>query len=111
MVKLKKPINQRVTIKDIASMAKVSIGTVDRVLHNRGEVNHETHNRVMSLVDELGYTPNLLAKSLALKKKFTIAVLIPSAGEDNPFWNKPLEGFLVAEKELKDFNALIRIFN
>ena len=59
---------RRATIKDIASLANVSIGTVDRVLHNRGEVNPDTRNRVMSFIEELGYTPNLIAKSLALKK-------------------------------------------
>jgi len=39
----------RIRIKDIAEMSGVSIGTVDRVLHNRGEVNRETYERVMSL--------------------------------------------------------------
>lgn len=91
-------------------MAGVSIGTVDRVLHNRGEVNPETHERVMRFVDELGYTPNLLAKSLALKRKFTIAVLIPQASEKNPYWNKPLKGFKAASEELNDFNTEISIF-
>ena len=102
---------RRVTIKDIAAMANVSIGTVDRVLHNRGEVNQETHERVMSFVEKLGYTPNLLAKSLALKKSFTIAAMIPDAGDNNPYWKEPLEGFNRAAEELKDFNATIQVFN
>ncbi len=92
-------------------MAKVSIGTVDRVLHDRGEVNPETHGRVMQFVEELGYTPNLLAKSLALKKKFTIAVLLPFAGKNNPYWSKPLDGFKAASEELSDFNTQIEIFS
>ena len=75
MGKLTKSAQRRVTIKDIAAMAGVSIGTVDRVLHNRGEVNQATHERVMSFVDELGYTPNLLAKSLALKKVLPLQFL------------------------------------
>ncbi len=91
-------------------MAGVSIGTVDRVLHDRGEVNPETHERVMRFVEELGYTPNLLAKSLALKRKFTIAVLIPQASEKNPYWSKPLKGFKAASEELSDFNTQISIF-
>jgi len=100
---------RRVTIKDIAALAKVSIGTVDRVLHNRGEVNRETHDRIMTFVEELGYTPNLLAKSLALKKSFTIAVLIPEAGQNNHYWKKPLEGFKQASEELSDFSTKIEL--
>jgi len=111
MDKLMKPQQRRVTIKDIAAMANVSIGTVDRVLHNRGEVNQATHKRVMSFVEELGYTPNLLAKSLALKKSFSIAALIPDAGESNPYWKEPLAGINRAAEELKDFNTTIAVFN
>ncbi len=92
-------------------MAKVSIGTVDRVLHNRGEVNRETRDRIMAIVEELKYTPNLIAKSLALKKKHNIAVLIPKAGENNPYWKKPVEGFHLAAAELNDFNTKITLFN
>ena len=101
----------RVTIKDIATLAHVSIGTVDRVLHNRGEVNQETHERVMSFVEKLGYTPNLLAKSLALKRRYTIAALIPEAGHNNPYWGMPLTGLNKAIEELKDFNTKILIFH
>ena len=103
--------SRRVTIKDIAELAQVSIGTVDRVLHNRGEVNAGTYQRVMSFVEELGYTPNLLAKSLASKKNFRISALIPEAGEGNPYWKKPLEGILQASDELKDFNTMVRVYN
>jgi LacI family transcriptional regulator len=111
MGRLKKNTEHRVTIKDVAAMAGVSIGTVDRVLHGRGEVNQETHDRVMSFVRKLRYTPNLLAKSLALKKNFTIAVLIPDAGKDNVYWKKPVEGFMRAAAELKDFSTKIAILH
>jgi len=111
MIRFSKTDSRRVTIKDIAELARVSIGTVDRVLHNRGEVNAETHQRVMSFVEDLGYTPNLLAKSLALKKNFSISALIPEAGEGNPYWKKPLEGILQASDELKDFNTSVHVYN
>jgi LacI family transcriptional regulator len=111
MVRTGKVGQQRVTIKDIAAMANVSIGTVDRVLHNRGEVNPETHHRVMSLVEGLGYTPNLLAKSLALKRFFSIAALIPDAVDNNPYWKEPLAGLNKAREELWNFNTRITVFN
>jgi LacI family transcriptional regulator len=102
---------KRITIKDIAAMANVSIGTVDRVLHNRGEVNRLTRDRVLSFVEELGYTPNLIAKTLALKKNYRIAALIPDAGKNNPYWDKPLEGLHRARVGLKDFNTEVAVFN
>src|SRR5512145_189174 len=109
MGKSMKPAQRRVTIKDIAAMANVSIGTVDRVLHKRGEVNPQTEERVLSFVEKLGYTPNLLAKSLALKKSFNIMALIPEAGVNNPYWKEPVTGFNRATKELDDFHAKIHV--
>jgi|WetSurSiteA1Bulk_404760.scaffolds.fasta_scaffold03141_3 LacI family transcriptional regulator len=111
MSKFVRARQRRVTIKDIAALANVSIGTVDRVLHHRGEVNPETHDRVMSFVEELGYTPNLLAKSLALKKYFNIIALIPEAGEANPYWEMPMTGLGRAMEELVDYSTKISVFN
>jgi LacI family transcriptional regulator len=111
MTRTVKSSQNRIRIKDIAEMSGVSIGTVDRVLHNRGEVNRYTYDRVMTYVKKLGYTPNLLAKSLALKKNFTIATLIPDAGDNNPYWDKPLAGISRARAELKDFNTRISVYN
>ena len=90
-------------------MANVSIGTVDRVLHNRGEVNAATRDRILSFVDELDYTPNLLAKSLALKRNFNIAVLVPDGDKSNPYWKKPMTGIQKAISELKDYNSNISV--
>lgn len=44
-----------VTIKDTARMSQVSIGTVDRVIHNRGRVSKETEDRVRRVIKETGY--------------------------------------------------------
>jgi LacI family transcriptional regulator len=98
-------------IKDIAAKANVSTGTVDRVLHNRGEVAEETRLYVLSIIEKMGYTPNILAKSLASKKIYRIAVLIPGAAFDNPYWEKPLNGIQRAVEEIKDYNTIISIYN
>ena len=63
-------------IKDIALKAGVSIGTVDRVLHKRGEVSDGTKVKIQKIIDELDYRPNLLASSLASKKSVLIACLL-----------------------------------
>lgn len=104
-------MNKRVRIKDIAELAGVSIGTVDRVLHNRGEVNAKTRRMILELVKHLNYTPNLVAKSLSLKKGFRIALLLPEGGTVNPYWKKPLEGIQQALEELKDYNTEIELYN
>jgi LacI family transcriptional regulator len=99
-----------VGIKAIAEKANVSIGTVDRVIHNRGEVAKATKEKILKIIEEMEYTPNLLAQSLASKKKHIIAVLIPDSRYNNPYWKKPLTGIYEAAKEIKNFNFEISIF-
>jgi len=98
----------KIGIKDIAKQANVSIGTIDRVLHNRGEVSKTTRENILKIIDELGYTPNLLAKSLSSKIKYTIAVLIPDPGS-NAYWEKPMDGIQAAAREIKKYNFELRI--
>lgn len=65
-------------IKDVANLAGVSTSTVSRVLSEKGYVNDETRKRVLSAVEELGYTPNPIATSLKKGRTNTIALLVPS---------------------------------
>jgi len=62
--------NTKIRIKDIATLAGVSEGTVDRVLHNRGEVSEKSKAAVEKILEEINYSPNLLARSLASKKHY-----------------------------------------
>ncbi|WP_420400752.1 LacI family DNA-binding transcriptional regulator [Flagellimonas sp.] len=75
---------KRITIKEIAKRAGVSIGTVDRVLHNRGEVAAKTKELVLKIANEGNYTTNVYARSLKLNKIYHIAVLLP---KDNEYWS------------------------
>lgn len=99
----------KIRIKDIAKRANVSTGTVDRVLHNRGEVKEETREKIMSIVKEMEYTPNLLAKSLALKKTYRLAAVIPAISENNPYWEKPLAGIKRGVEAVADYNTTVDI--
>ncbi|WP_373789885.1 LacI family DNA-binding transcriptional regulator, partial [Bacteroides heparinolyticus] len=69
--------NKIYTIKDIARMAGVSAGTVDRVLHNRGDVSHASMEKVQKVLDEIDYQPNVFAIGLAAKKRYRIVCIIP----------------------------------
>ncbi|EJW92983.1 protein containing Bacterial regulatory protein, LacI domain protein, partial [gut metagenome] len=57
-------------IKDIALLAGVSTGTVDRILHNRGKVSEESRRKIEDVLKKINYQPNLIARSLALKKSY-----------------------------------------
>lgn len=76
---MKKPI----TIKEIAKKANVSIGTVDRVLHNRGRVADETREKVLKIAKDGNYSSNVLARHLKLNKTYTIQVILP---KENSYW-------------------------
>ena len=77
--------NTKVRIKDIAVLAGVSEGTVDRVLHNRGEVSKKSKEAVEKVLKEINYSPNLLARSLASKKHYRFACFIP-AYQPGEYW-------------------------
>jgi LacI family transcriptional regulator len=57
------------TMKDIAEAAGISIGTVDRIIHNRGRYSEETAELVRKAMKELNYTPNIHARGLKQTKK------------------------------------------
>ena len=65
-------------IKDIAAMAGVSVGTVDRVLHNRGDVSEKSRKKVEQVLEKILYRPNLLVSSIGVKRKITLAIVLPS---------------------------------
>jgi len=65
------------TIKDVAKKANVSVATVSRVINNTGYVNHETRKIVEIAIDELGYVPNELARSLFRKRSNIIGLIVP----------------------------------
>ncbi len=74
-----------VTISDVAKAAGVTNGTVDRVLHERGEVSEKTRKKVLKVIEELGYQPNVYASMLAKNKTHKIAVLLPKHKKGD-FW-------------------------
>ncbi|MDP3915053.1 MAG: substrate-binding domain-containing protein [Bacteroidota bacterium] len=103
-----KAIN-RTRIKDIAQKANVSIGTVDRVIHNRGEVSNATRDRILRIIDEMEYQPNLMASTLASKKTFSFALLLPEPISPESYWNKPMVGVRRAFQEIQQYGININI--
>ena len=97
-----------VSIKDIASRAKVSIGTVDRVLHNRGRVSEKTKARIEQIVRKLGYRPNIHARNLSLDKVYRFGIVIPRLSQDSNYWRIPGSGIEKAGRELQVYNVNLR---
>jgi LacI family transcriptional regulator len=94
---------KKARIKDIARLAGVSIGTVDRVIHNRGEVAEKTRIKVLEILKETRYSPNLMAQVLKSSKRFHLVSLLPAPTDDNSFWKKHPEGMIRAIEELDPF--------
>lgn len=85
-------------------MSGVSTGTVDRILHNRGKVSEEAQKKVEKVLKEIDYHPNLIARSLALKKNYHFITLIPSYAQGE-YWDKLCQGIDKAEQELFSYNV------
>lgn len=97
-------MNKNYRIKDIADLAGVSTGTVDRILHNRGKVSEEARRKVDAVLKKIDYRPNLMARSLALKKNHRLVVVIPSFCEGE-YWEKFWQGIGRAEQELLGYHV------
>jgi LacI family transcriptional regulator len=97
----------KIRIKDIAAFANVSIGTVDRVIHNRGEVSEATRARVKKLLEQYNYQPDLIASSLAQKRETRLAVVMPRLVNEHVFWNLPQEGVRKAMEALENYNLAV----
>jgi len=100
----------KIRIKDIARIANVSIGTVDRVIHNRGEVSEATREKIKRLLEQYDYTPDVMASSLALKKQISLGVVMPRLVNEHVFWKLPQAGIQRALKELGHFNLNVESF-
>lgn len=97
-----------VTIKQIAALANVSRGTVDRVLNNRSGVNPDTREKVLKIANELHYQPNFLAKALANSKE-NIKLGVILTPDYNPFIHQILKGIEDAQKEFHAFGLEVII--
>ena len=100
---------ERTTVKEIARLAGVSIGTVDRVLHDRGGVSPETKEKVEEIIISLGYEPNILARQLSLNRTYSLRAVLPRADQDSGYWSLCLAGLRRAERDLAPYRARLRI--
>lgn len=101
-------MKKRVRIKDIANKVGVSTGTVDRVLHNRGNVATDVKKKILEVIEELEYERNHLASALAYNRTFKVIALLPNPKSD-PYWEAPNKGVLKAAKSVKHYGLIVEI--
>ncbi|MDR1337211.1 MAG: substrate-binding domain-containing protein [Tannerella sp.] len=103
----KKPKKTNCRIVDIAAIAGVSAGTVDRVLHDRGRVSEEVRERVRRVIAEVHYQPASAVRSSVSEKPCRILSLIPAFLPDE-YWSKVNDGIRRAEQEYADFHVEVK---
>lgn len=97
-----------VTIKDVAKLAGVSIATVSRTYSKRNTVSPATAEKVLAAARSLGYTPNVIARSLKSNKTKTIGLVVPNV--HNPFFFQ-VAAVITQELEKYDYKILISFNN
>ena len=94
----------KIRIKDIAERAGVSVGTVDRVLHDRPNVSPKALAKVKKALAEMDYKPNMYASALAYNKSYTFYCIIPKH-ESEAYWAEVEEGVMAGSEQRRDFRV------
>ena len=100
---------EKTRIKDIAERAGVSVGTVDRVLHNRPNVSPKALEKVQKALEEMDYKPNMYASALAYNKEYTFYSIIPKH-ESEAYWEEVEEGAMACCERYRDFRISNKVF-
>ncbi|MFV0391143.1 MAG: substrate-binding domain-containing protein [Paludibacteraceae bacterium] len=95
-------MQKRIRIKDIAKLAGVSTGTVDRIIHGRGNVSKKRREAVESVLKEVNYKPNIHMSSISLKKKYNIVFVSPEFAEGE-YWDSVHKGI---QRTLDEFENI-----
>lgn len=101
-------MSEKITIKDIAEIAGVSVGTVDRVLHNRANVSQSAREKVEKVLKNMNYHPNVYASALAYNKSYTFYLLMP-IHESEAYWEEIEQGAQKAIETRRDFHIDVKI--
>ena len=101
-------MTERVRIKDIAEKSGVSVGTVDRVLHNRPNVSKAAREKVEKVLNEINYQPNMYASALAYNKSYKFYCIIPQH-DSEAYWEEIEDGTAKACETRRDFHISAEI--
>lgn len=98
-----------ITAKEIAKLAGVSRGTVDRALKGRPGINVQTKKRILEIAEKYNYKPNIIGKALVDSgKNITVPVILNSIG--NPFFDDVKAGILSGAEEFSSYGFELSFF-
>ncbi|MFA7583707.1 MAG: LacI family DNA-binding transcriptional regulator [Proteiniphilum sp.] len=102
----------KIRIKDIAELAGVSPGTVDRILHNRGNVSEPARIAVEEVLKKVNYRPNIHITGLSLKRKYKVVITTPNVLEGE-YWESIHSGIQHALEEYENIRikCVIQTYN
>ncbi|ASW54974.1 LacI family DNA-binding transcriptional regulator [Plantactinospora sp. KBS50] len=83
--------NSRVTVREIARLAGVSVATVSRVSNGTGQVSPEMRRRVLEAIEKHGYRPDHLGRALAARRHGALGLVFP--GLSGPYFTELIQGF------------------
>ncbi len=101
--------SSKIRIKDIAEMAGVSVGTVDRVIHGRNNVSKLALEKVQKVLEEIDYVPNHYASALANNKVYKFVAILPMHEPDG-YWARVETGLKEGVRRFNDFKIDFQIF-
>ncbi|MDD4453566.1 MAG: LacI family DNA-binding transcriptional regulator, partial [Proteiniphilum sp.] len=102
-------MQKKVRIIDIAKMAGVSKGTVDRVLHNRGNVSEKARVAIEKVLEKVNYKPNIHVSAISLKRSYKIVVTTPEISL-GAYWESIHNGIHHALEEYENVKIDLRVF-
>lgn len=89
----------KITIRDVAKAANVSVASVSYILNGVDKVSKETKDKVLGVIESMGYKPDITARKLAKREKTLIGIIMPISGSykktiltDNPFYQEFISG-------------------
>lgn len=88
-------------------MARVSPGTVDRVIHQRPGVSEMTRKRIEKIIEEVDYQPDIIAGHLASNRTYRFLVCMPRSVYAHEFWDFPMSGVKKALDEIRYFDISV----
>ena len=98
------PRSKRANLRDVASLAGVSVATVSRVLNTPGKVSPATRQRVQAVITDLKFVPSAAARAINSGRTRMVAALLPTL--DNAIYARAVNG-LEAQLAEKDMSLLV----
>jgi len=100
--------HKKITIEDVAEALNVSKTTISRAMSGKGRISEDTRQRVLAYIEANDYKPNVIAKGLAQKKTYNIALVIPGDCNlvDMPFFQNSMQG-ICEEASANDYDVML----